>query len=80
MINQNTGFENTQNQFSNAFKELQLGKLLRKVNVSLARVFNFFHMNKKKLKKIYLIDLLFNAILLTWIYFKRVVDSCGESF
>lgn len=34
MINQNTGFENIQNQFSNAFKELQLGKLLRKANIT----------------------------------------------
>lgn len=34
MINQNTGFENTQNQFSNAFKDLQLGKLLRKANIT----------------------------------------------
>lgn len=34
MINQNAGFENTQNQFSNAFKELQLGKLLRKANIT----------------------------------------------
>ena len=33
MINQISQNENTQNQFSNAFKELQLGKLLRKANI-----------------------------------------------
>ena len=33
MIYQNTQNENTQNQFSNAIKELQLGKLLRKSNI-----------------------------------------------
>ena len=32
MINQMNQNENTQNQFSNAFKELQLGKLLRKAS------------------------------------------------
>ena len=34
MINQMNQNENTQNQFSNAFKELQLGKLLRKANIT----------------------------------------------
>lgn len=34
MINQLNPNENTQNQFSNAFKELQLGKLLRKANIT----------------------------------------------
>ena len=34
MIYQNTQTENTQNQFSNAFRELQLGKLLRKANIT----------------------------------------------
>ena len=34
MINQMSQNENTQNQFSNAFKELQLGKLLRKANIT----------------------------------------------
>ena len=33
MINQNTEIEKTQNQFSIAMKELQLGKLLRKSNI-----------------------------------------------
>lgn len=33
MIYQNTQFENTQNQFSNAVKELQIGKILRKANI-----------------------------------------------
>ena len=33
MINQNTKTENTQNQFSNALKELQIGKLMRKSNI-----------------------------------------------
>jgi hypothetical protein len=32
MIYQNNETENTQNQFSNAIRELQLGKLLRKAN------------------------------------------------
>ena len=34
MIYQNTQNENTQNQFADAIKELQLGKLLRKANIS----------------------------------------------
>ena len=34
MINQMSQNENTLNQFSNAFKELQLGKLLRKANIT----------------------------------------------
>lgn len=34
MINQNVINENTQNQFSNAIKELQIGKLLRKSNIT----------------------------------------------
>lgn len=34
MIYQNTPFENTQNQFSSAIRELQLGKLLRKANIT----------------------------------------------
>lgn len=34
MIYQNNKFENTQNQFSNAIKELQIGKLLRKTNIT----------------------------------------------
>ena len=34
MIYQNAETENTQNQFSNAIKELQLGKLLRKTNIT----------------------------------------------
>ncbi len=34
MIYQNMQTENTQNQFSNAIKELQLGKLLRKANIT----------------------------------------------
>ena len=34
MIYQNTEIENTQNQFSNAIKELQIGKLLRKANIT----------------------------------------------
>ena len=34
MIYQNAETENTQNQFSNAIKELQLGKLLRKANIT----------------------------------------------
>ena len=34
MINQLNQNENTQNQFSNAFKELQIGKLLRKANIT----------------------------------------------
>ena len=33
MIYQNNEIENTQNQFSNAIKELQIGKLLRKANI-----------------------------------------------
>ena len=33
MIYQNTQIENTQNQFSNAVKELQIGKILRKANI-----------------------------------------------
>ena len=33
MIYQNTQIENTQNQFSNAIKELQIGKILRKANI-----------------------------------------------
>lgn len=33
MIYQNTQFENTQNQFSNAVRELQIGKILRKANI-----------------------------------------------
>ena len=39
MIYQNTQFENTQNQFSNAVKELQIGKILRKANIKKAAVF-----------------------------------------
>ena len=34
MIYQNTEFENTQNQFSNTIKELQIGKLLRRANIT----------------------------------------------
>ena len=34
MIYQNAEIENTQNRFSNAIKELQLGKLLRKANIT----------------------------------------------
>ena len=34
MINQMSQNENTLNQFSNAFKELQLGKLLRRANIT----------------------------------------------
>ncbi len=34
MIYQNAGTENTRNQFSNAIKELQCGKLLRKANIT----------------------------------------------
>jgi hypothetical protein len=34
MIYQNSETENTQNQFSNAIRELQLGKLLRKANIT----------------------------------------------
>lgn len=34
MINQMNQNENTQNQFSNAFRELQIGKLLRKSNIT----------------------------------------------
>lgn len=34
MIYQNTEIENTQNRFSNAIRELQLGKLLRKANIT----------------------------------------------
>ena len=34
MINQISQNENTQNQFSNAIKELQVGKLLRKANIT----------------------------------------------
>lgn len=34
MIYKNTEIENTQNQFSNATKELQIGKLLRKANIT----------------------------------------------
>lgn len=34
MIYQNTQIENTQNQFSDAIKELQIGKLLRKSNIT----------------------------------------------
>lgn len=34
MIYQNAETENTQNQFSNAIKELQIGKLLRKANIT----------------------------------------------
>lgn len=34
MIYQNTQNENTQNQFADAIKELQLGKLLRKANIT----------------------------------------------
>lgn len=34
MIYQNAEIENTQNQFSNAIKELQIGKLLRKANIT----------------------------------------------
>lgn len=34
MIYQNTEIENTRNKFSNAIKELQLGKLLRKANIT----------------------------------------------
>ena len=33
MIYQNAQNENTQNQFSNAIKELQIGNLLRKANI-----------------------------------------------
>lgn len=34
MIYQNTEIENTQNQFSNAIRELQIGKLLRRANIT----------------------------------------------
>ncbi len=34
MIYQNTETENTQNEFSNAIRELQLGRLLRKANIT----------------------------------------------
>lgn len=34
MIYQNTEIENTQNQFSNALKELRMGELLRKANIT----------------------------------------------
>ena len=34
MIYQNDKNENTQNQFSNALKELQIGKLLRNANIT----------------------------------------------
>lgn len=34
MINQITENENTQDQFSNAIRELQIGKLLRKANIT----------------------------------------------
>ena len=34
MIYQNAEIENTQNRFSNAIKELQMGKLLRKANIT----------------------------------------------
>ena len=34
MIYQNDKKENTQNQFSNSLKELQIGKLLRKANIA----------------------------------------------
>ncbi len=34
MINQMSQNENTQNQFSNAIRELQIGKLLRKANIT----------------------------------------------
>lgn len=34
MIYQNAKNENTQNQFSNALKELQIGKLLRNSNIT----------------------------------------------
>lgn len=34
MIYQNPSFENTQNQFSSAIKELQIGKLLRNANIT----------------------------------------------
>ena len=34
MINQMSQNENTQNQFSNAIRELKVGKLLRKANIT----------------------------------------------
>ncbi len=34
MINQMNQNENTQNQFSNVIKELQIGKLMRKSNIT----------------------------------------------
>ena len=34
MIYHNTKIENTQNHFSNAIKELQIGKMLRKANIT----------------------------------------------
>ena len=34
MIYHNTEFENTQNHFSNTIKELQIGKMLRKANIT----------------------------------------------
>lgn len=34
MINQMNQNENTQNQFSNAIKELQIGKFMRKSNIT----------------------------------------------
>ncbi len=39
MICQNTQIENIQNQFSNAIRELQIGKILRKANIKKAAVF-----------------------------------------
>ncbi len=39
MINQMSQNENTQNQFSNAIRELKVGKLLRKANITKLRPF-----------------------------------------
>lgn len=42
MIYQNNEIENTQNQFSSAIKELQIGKLLRKANIRKSCGFSAF--------------------------------------
>ncbi len=39
MINQMSQNENTQNQFSNAIRELKVGKLLRKANITKSYAF-----------------------------------------
>lgn len=43
MIYQNAETENTQNHFSNAIKELQIGKLLRKANISKNTYYRFLN-------------------------------------